>query len=333
MTTPPNTKPEFQQRLSVEALKAWESLAYGMFIHYSMNTYQDVDHAHGDSPTADFNPKNVDCAQWARVAREAGMTYGVLTAKHDSGFCLWPSQHTDYHVGHSPWKRDIVADYVNAFRNEGLQPGLYYCCWDEHTKFGSMMPSNVKDDGTFDYRDVYATEPYMEYVWNQLDELVTGYGPLVEIWIDIPVILPPHFRNKLYDHLASRQPEMLIVTNNGMQDPPGLLPYYSWPTDVYTIEKAQPLSSFGDPNHHRVYQQDYYLPTEVCDHVGQKYWFCVKDDQPKSDLEILGTYLLNRSRGSNYLLNVGPSAEGTVPDRFVGALQRLRANLDQLGVQ
>jgi len=319
------------QRLSLEALHAYEALGFGMFIHYSMNTFQGVEHPMEHTPASTFAPKKVDCAQWARVAKEAGMSYAVLTAKHDTGFCLWPSEHTDYHVGNSPWGRDVVQDYVDAFRAEGLKPGIYYCAWDNHHRQGSAMPADVWDDKHFDYDNLWASEAYMEFVWNQCTELCTRYGDWVEFWLDIPVILPQHFRRKLYDHLTSLQPQMLFVSNNGMPPEPGLRLGYAWPTDVYPIEQAVP-PLWGHEPVMSAYQQKHYIPMESCDTTG-KWWFNVKEDRPKSDEELLGTYLLNRTRGANVLLNVGPHRDGHMEQPFVDALMRLRANLDKLGVQ
>jgi alpha-L-fucosidase len=324
-------KNELSQRLPLDALKAYEALGYGMFIHYGMNTFLDDDHAPGDAPASLFAPTRVDCAQWARTAKAAGMKYAVLTAKHVSGFCLWPSEHTDYHVGNSPWGRDVVRDFVDACRAEGILPGLYYCCWDNHHRMGSIMPDNVKDDGTFDYDQIFASEAYMDFCWKQMDELVTRYGDLVELWIDIPVMLPPHFRQKLYDHLAERQPQMLVVTNNGMPPQPGLRPGYCWPTDVYVIEKTLPPQPRYQPEQ-RVYQKSHYLPMESCEPMG-RHWFGILGDEPKSDQELLGTYLLTRARGANLLFNIGPLASGEISPAFVDALMRLRNKIDKLDAE
>ncbi len=318
------------QRLSLEALKAYEALGYGMFIHYSMNTFQEAEHPLEYTPPSTFTPKNVDCAQWARVAKEAGMTYAVLTAKHDTGFCLWPSEVTDHHVGNSPWKRDIVQDYVDAFRAEGLKPGIYYCAWDNTHAMGSAMPRDVFADQRYDYDNLFATEAYMDFVWKQCTELCSKYGDWVEFWFDIPAIMPQHFRRKLYKHLTELQPQMLYINNNGMPPKPGLRLGYSWPTDVYPIEQALP-PTFGHEPVMNAYQQNYYLPMESCYTVG-KWWFHNQADEPKSDEELLGSYLLNRARGANVLLNVGPNKEGHMEKAYVDALLRLRANLDKLGV-
>ena len=107
---------------------------FGMFIHYNIPTYMDHDWADPEAPASTFAPKNVDCDQWAKAAKSANMTYGCLTTKHHSGFCIWDTKSTDYNVMNSPYKKDIVADYVKAFRDNGLKVMLYYSILDTHHK-------------------------------------------------------------------------------------------------------------------------------------------------------------------------------------------------------
>src|SRR6186713_1345020 len=96
-------------------------LRFGMFIHFNIPTFMDQDWADPDAPPSLFNPGKLDCRQWARAAKSAHMSYGCLTTKHHSGFCIWDTKTTDYNVMHSPLRKDVVREYVNAFRAEGLQ--------------------------------------------------------------------------------------------------------------------------------------------------------------------------------------------------------------------
>ena len=131
------------QRSSMERLKKWEALEYGMFIHFGMSTFSGAELGSGKDPCSLYNPTNLDVDQWVKVARDAGMKYVVLTAKHVSGHCLWPSKFTDYHVGNSGNKTDVIGAFVNACSKYGILPGFYYCSWDNHHLFGSATPTNV----------------------------------------------------------------------------------------------------------------------------------------------------------------------------------------------
>ena len=126
------------QRLSIEQLHKWESLHYGMFIHFGMATMLGVDYTAGNEPATTFAPDRLDVDQWVSVARDAGMKYAVLTAKHVTGHCLWPSRQTDYTVANSTNKTNVVEAFCKSCEKRGVLPGLYYngSC-DDHHRFGS----------------------------------------------------------------------------------------------------------------------------------------------------------------------------------------------------
>ncbi len=130
------------QRLSLQRLGEWESLGYGMFIHFGMSTFTGKELPDGNDPLSLYAPDKLDVDQWISVARDAGMNYAVLTAKHVAGHCLWPSKHTDCTVANSPAKTDVLEKFVTACRAKGILPGFYYCSWDNHNRFGSRTPSD-----------------------------------------------------------------------------------------------------------------------------------------------------------------------------------------------
>jgi alpha-L-fucosidase len=326
------------QRLSLEKLKAWESLGYGMFIHFGMNTYDGGFHSMGDKPASYYNPDKLDVNQWVSVARDAGMKYAILTTKHDGGFCLWPTKHTDYHVGNSGNHADVVELFVKACAEKDIIPGFYYCSWDNHNLFGSKTPSMVL------WNSAFTTRAYQDFQTAQIEELLTRYGKVGEVWIDIPNLLPRGYRQELYNRIAELQPDSLIVMNHGIGDGKDFDVNYAWPTDIITIEQCLPRVVDSQAHSERghnpwrkidsvfrdntIKEKTYYLPGEVCDTTGYA-WFFVEEDKPRSDHELLGMYLVARCRNTNFLLDVGPNKHGLIPQLHVDALLKLRKNIER----
>ena len=146
----------------------WQEMEMYAFIHYSMNTYTDQEWGFGNEDLQLFNPSDLDCRQWARVCKQAGMKGIIFTAKHHCGFCMWPSKYTEYSVKNTPWKNgqgDVVKELADACREEGLKFAVYLSPWDRnHPEYG---------------RPAYVT-----YFRNQLRELLTNYGEIFEVWFD-----------------------------------------------------------------------------------------------------------------------------------------------------
>jgi alpha-L-fucosidase len=146
----------------------WQQMEYYGFIHYSVNTYTDEAWGFGNEDPKIFSPDKLDVRQWARICKEAGMKGVIFTAKHHSGFCLWPSKYTDYSVKNAPWKNgqgDLVKELADACKEFGLKFGVYLSPWDR----------NHPD---------YGKPEYITYFRNQLTELLTNYGEIFEVWFD-----------------------------------------------------------------------------------------------------------------------------------------------------
>jgi alpha-L-fucosidase len=318
------------QRLPIDALRRWESLGYGMFIHFGMSTFVGKELSSGQEPSTTYAPDKLDVDQWIQVARDAGMKYAVLTAKHVAGHCLWPSKFTEYDVETSGNKTDVVGAFVKACEKHGLMAGLYYCSWDNHHLLGSQTPSSVAFD------KASTTQAYRDFQLQQIEELLTTYSPIGEVWVDIPGVLGAEGRRKQYDQIAKLIPNAVIMMNSGFGDGVKVKTEYAWPSDIVAIERGLPTSARGYQPWHKVSDppgseaKEYYMPGEVCDPIGYD-WFYVDGDDPRSDAELLGMRLICHARRANLLLDVPPDRSGRLTQKQVDALVRLQKNVERLG--
>lgn len=160
ITLLPSKEPNSVQR-------AMMARKYGMFIHFGINTFYDTEWSDGTLDINGYKPEDIDAESWGKNAYEAGMNYVILITKHHDGFCLWDTKTTDYCVGNSPVKTDVVARVAKACEKYGVKLGLYYSLWDRHEKC-------YKDD-----------KAYNDYMCAHLNELLGGrYGEICELWLD-----------------------------------------------------------------------------------------------------------------------------------------------------
>jgi len=287
-------------------LKRWQSLKYGMFIHFGMSTFDGNEINDGNSPPSTYDPTQLDVKQWVHVAKLAGMKYAVLTAKHTAGFCLWPSG--DYDITKSPVKTDVVAEFIKDCKAEGILPGIYYCILDGHNEHGIKWDAPVNDE-------------YFALIKRHLTQLHTRYHGIFEQWLDIPGKLSPEQRTELYDLVKKLDPNCLVLMNiTNWQSSGTVMPPGAWPTDLAVGERTPPQARHNTDM--QVDGKTYYIPLEVCDTLG-KNWFWVPGDQPRTLRSLYKLYQDSVGRNANLLLDVPPDKTGRIPQASVDRLLEL----------
>lgn len=311
-------------------LRRWRDLRYGMFLHFGMSTFTGNEIDPGEVPSTVYAPSDPAPRQWVRVAKEAGMRYAILTAKHVSGHCLWDSKviHRgrpyDYDVATSGNTTDVVRAFIDACAEHEIVPGLYYCLLDFHNN-----PVPQKEQWVCGLMP----DDYFALVRAQLAELA-AHAPETRIfWIDIPRAASADQRAVLYDLLRRRAPESVVMFNHGFIDRAITPPFtiestngISWPTDVLNSERdiipfpSSPVQSWDDRDHHLGY--------EHCDVVGGN-WFWVEGDKARPTDKLFQLYhdTVNAA-GGNLLLNVGPNRNGHLEAWQIVALMDLKARID-----
>lgn len=292
-----------QQKSLHQLQQEFVDLRFGMFIHFNIPTYSPEDWPDPDQPASTFNPTRLDCRQWARAAKAASMTYGCLTTKHHSGFCIWDTKTTQYSSMNSPVHKDVVREYVDAFRAEGLKVMLYYSILDTHHR---LRPGLIRPEHT-------------KMIKDQLTELLTGYGDITALIIDgwdapwsrISYDEVPF--QEIYEHIKSLQPNCLVMDLNAAKYPREAL-YY---TDIKSYEQGAGQKISTTENR---------LPALACLSI-QRTWFW-KETMPTDKLKDV-EWLVNENivpynnAYCNFILNVAPNRAGLMDDNAVEALHRI----------
>lgn len=333
-STDPNV-PQPLAPLPTPSQYRWHQQELQIFVHFGLNTFTGAEWGTGKVSPDLFNPTELDCEQWARVAKENGFTRMTLVAKHHDGFCLWPSAFTDYSVKSSKWRNgqgDVVGEFVKACRKFDLGVGIYLSPWDRH-----------------DAR--YGTTNYNDYYVNQVNELFDRYGRIDSFWLDLAFkdsgYSMPFDWQRIYDTMYRRNPACTIEMGGpdigwiGNEAGSGLETCWNiYEVPQRTVSGALPgklpVAYVGgiQPEPEHVGQHPGYKAIPVlryCPRLGdvsvRKGWFW-KPNQSRGTNWWLQTYFNCVGRGSSLMYNFAPDRRGLFPAEDVAGAVALKAMLD-----
>lgn len=303
---------------------------FGMFIHWGLyalparhewiKTREKISEEHYDLYFEHFNPDLYDPKEWARQAKAAGMKYVVMTAKHHEGFCMWDSQFTDYKCTNTPTGRDLIREYVDAFRAEGLHIGFYYSLIDWHHPDFTIDPLHPRRDDSNakelnEGRDMHR---YAEYMRNQVTELLTNYGKIDVLWFDFSYSKDKGTGENSWQVGKGKEDweaEELLSLARKLQ--PGIIidNRTEIDQDIWTPEQYQPTDWIRHPETGEL------VTWEACQTFSGS-WGYYRDEMTWKSPEMLIRMLVNTvSLGGNLLMNVGPTARGYLDYRAEAALK------------
>ncbi len=285
---------------------------FGMFIHwglYAVNGLQEQEQQRYNVPAAEyvklierFNPRRFNPEAWLDLATSTGMDYLVMTTKHHDGFCLWNTAQTSFNVMNSPYGKDIVGQLSDACQKRGIPLELYYSVVDwHHPAYPNLGRHHeiITDPSRHDW------DKYMDFLKGQIRELCTGYGSVHGIWWDMNV---PEYRDPSV-HVMIRELQPAALVNNRGFDAGD----YSTPERDFDPEGANPDD------------MAFRHPTEACQSVGVNSWGFRREEDYFSVRYFQRNIAKTLAMGGNYLLNVGPDADGVIPPQAVAILNGVGA--------
>jgi alpha-L-fucosidase len=314
-----------QQVIPTPQQLAWHEMEFYFFIHFGPNTFTDKEWGQGDEPEDIFNPTQLDCRQWARIAKQAGAKGIIITAKHHDGFCLWPSKYSTHTVRESKWKDgmgDVLKELSQACREQGLKFGVYISPWDRnHPKYG-----------TPGYNEVYV---------NTMKEIFASYGNIFELWWDGANGEGPNGRKQVFDFrrfentVRSISPKTILFSDIGpdtrwVGNERGIAGKTNWnylDTAGFTRgEGGPPQDTLNSGN---AFGKNW-IPAE-CDVSIRPGWFWHENENSKvkNQNELFDLYLKSVGRGANLLLNVPPDRRGLIHENDSAALMEFKKLRDR----
>ncbi len=318
-----------ESKALAEAIAKWRDMRFGLFIHWGPVSLKgtEIGWSRGTQPAnlawsngtpvpieeydnlyKKFNPTKFDADQWVKIAKDAGMKYIVLTTKHHGGFCLFDTKQTDYNIMNSPFGRDVVKELADACRKQGIQFSLYYsiCDW-RHPDYplGSPRGKTKKPNPNMDR--------YVQFMNDQLEELLTNYGPIGILWFDGEWEKPwTHRRGKeLLAYLRGLQPD-LIVNNRVGKNRQGMS----------GVSKGEEILGDYDTPEQTVGKMQTDRPWETCMTLCRQ-WSWKPNYKMKSLKECLHILVNTVGGDGNLLLNVGPMPDGRIEPRQAQRLRKM----------
>lgn len=317
----------------------WFDTEFYAFIHFTVNTYTDLEWGLGNEDPAIFNPYDLDCDEWVAAVKDAGMKGIVLTAKHHDGFCLWPSAYTEHSVRNSPWKDgkgDVVRECAEACRRGGIKFGVYLSPWDRNSEY-------------------YGTDAYNDYYCNQLTELLTNYGELFMIWFDGACGEGPNGKKQVYDFeryislIRKYQPNAVIFNDHGPDvrwcgNEAGQARRAEWavvPSELCFRSEVQTgagplagdLSFMYNPDqnigelHNIMYSKGLVFTGAEIDMSIRPGWFWHEKEEPHSVDRLFRTYINSCGANTSFNLNIPPMPSGRFDPRDIARLKEFGAAL------
>jgi len=316
----PAQLPKETEAQKMQRMKWWTDARFGMFIHWGLyamparhewvKNREKLTNEQYQKYFDMFNPDLYDPKEWAKMARQAGMKYVVLTAKHHEGFCLFDSKFTDYKSTNTPVKKDLIKEYVEAFRAEGLKVGFYYSLIDwHHPDYTIDRNHPQRQELDTEYEKLNKGKDmsrYRDYMKNQVRELLTNYGEISIIWFDFSF---PGKNGKGRDDWDSQnllklarslQPGIIVDDRLDLRDVEG-----GWD---FTTPEQYKVDKWPEVNGKRV-------PWETCQTFSGSWGYYRDETTWKSPAQLLELLIESVSKGGNLLLNVGPTARGTFDER------------------
>jgi alpha-L-fucosidase len=314
----------------------WRNDRFGMFIHFGayavaargewVKSNEKLTTEQYQQYVDVFNPADFDAREWARIAKAAGMKYAVLTAKHHDGFCMFDSKLTDYKLSNQFNGRDLVREFLDAFRAEGLKVGLYYSLIDwHHPDYPNVGNHPQREDKEYAKRS-FTWDNYLNYMHGQVEELVRDYGRLDIMWFDYSFDEYSGEKWKAKELLGmvhNYQPDIIIDNrlsiNEGTKTGGRMISDYG---DFETPEQGIPeeglKDKYGNP-----------IPWETCLTLNNNWGYHATDKSWKSPELIIHSLVNCVSKNGNLLLNVGPDARGRIPDESVCILKEVGKWMDK----
>lgn len=327
-------------KANLEARNQFQDNKFGLFVHWGpFSVLGDGEWVMNNEniPVKDyvklmdfFNPIYFDAHQWVAMAREAGMKYITLITRHHDGFSMWNTKYSDFNIMNTPYKKDVVKMIADECKKQNIKLVLYYSLLDwgredyPHETGRTGQKSGRSTHGDYAH--------YLQFMKNQLTELLTNYGPIAGVWFDghwdqtkpegdsdRTSRIDWHY-DEIYSLIHKLQPQCLIGNNHHLTPFPG--------EDFQMFERDLPGENKSGLSFQKASEK---LPLETCETMNDSWGFNIKDDNYKSVKELIH-YLVNAAgRNANFLLNVGPMPNGKMQTEFLDTLKKVGEWLQKNG--